>query len=319
MARRRHRIILFLVLPLCLAGVVFWVAERVLSPEQLYLRTQTLLEDRITTGFGIGNVQWQWPASILVNDLVVYSPAGSRFPELIRIGQLDLDLSLLGMVKGDFEIDRVELDGSSIVLERDDFGDLTLLSFFRSSTAPMQGPLTFEQSQITPTESALNPPEFAITNLELQTCPETVAHSPGGLDISQLRFEVSAEDPELWVMDGVAFDSSVKSIRLDGGGRLALGDFELVFEVDELTLNEELRLRMPPALRQIWDRYNPSGIASLRHELFFRNAQEIRNSMTVNISQGNLRLAEPEVTLESLSGELTLTPEAISFRNPLTG
>lgn len=319
LARRRHRTILFLILPLCLAGVVFWVAERVLSPEQLYLRTQTLLEDRISTGFGIGNVQWQWPATILVNDLVIYSPAGSRFPELIRIGQLDLDLSLLGMVKGDFEIDRVELDGSTIVLERDDFGDLTLLSFFRSSTAPMQGPVTFEQSQITPTESALNPPEFAITNLELQTCPETVAHSPGGLDISQLRFEVSAEDPELWVMDGVAFDSSVKSIRLDGGGRLALGDFELVFEVDELTLNEELRLRMPPALRQIWDRYNPSGIASLRHELFFRDAQEIRNSMTVNISQGNLQLAEPTVTLESLSGELTLTPEAISFRNPLTG
>lgn len=319
LARRRHRIILFLILPLCFVGVLFWVAEQVLSPEQLYLRTQTLLEDRITTGFGIEKVHWQWPATILVEDMVVYSPAGSRFPELIRIGKLDLDLSLLGLVTGNFEINRVELDGSSIVLERDDFGDLTLLSFFRNSTAPLQGPQTLEESQQVIKESALNPPEFSITNLELQTCPETVAHSPGGLDISQLRFEVSAEDPELWVMDGIAFDSSVRSIRLDGGGRLSLGDFEMVFEVDELTLNDELRQRIPPALRQIWDRYNPSGVASLRHELFFRDAREIRNSMTVNIAEGNLQLAEPAVTLESLTGELTITPEAISFRNPLTG
>ena len=319
LARRRHRIILFLILPLCFAGVLFWVAERVLSPEQLYLRTQALLEDRITTGFGIDQVQWQWPATILVENLVVYSPAGSRFPELVRIGRLDLDLSLLSLLTGEFEIDRVELDGSTIVLERDDFGDLTLLSFFRSSTAPMQGPVTFEQSQITVEPSGIDPPEFAITRLEVQTCPETVAHSPGGLNISQLRFEVSAEDPELWIMDGVAFDSSVKSIRLDGGGRLSLGDFELVLEVAELTLDEEMRRRIPPALRPIWDKYNPSGVASLRHELFFRDAREIRNSMTVNISKGKLQLTDPAVTLESLAGELTITPEAISFRNPLTG
>lgn len=319
LALRRHRIILFLLLPVLFAGVLFWVAERALSPEQLYLRTQSLLEERIATGFSLEKVQWQWPGSILLEDLVIYAPQGSRFPELLKIGQLDLDLSLLSLFAGQFKIERVELDGSTIVLERNDFGDLTLLSVVRSSTAPLQGPVTLEDSLKQAERTVIQPPEFVIRNLDVQTCPDTVAHSPGGLDISQLRLEVSAEDPELWEMDGVAFDPSVKSIRLDGGGRLSLGDFELVLEVAELSLDEELRQRIPPALRQIWDRYNPSGIASLRHELFFRDAREIRNSMTVNISEGELRLTEPAVTLESLSGELTITPEAISFRNPLTG
>ena len=318
-ARRRHRIILFLLLPILLAAVLFWVADKTLSPDQLQLRTKNFLQERLSTGFSIAKVEWQWPASILVEDLVIHSPDGSRLPELVRIGELNLDLSLLSLLMGELKIARVESDNSSIVLERDNFGDLTLLTVIRGSTAPVQGPLTYEDSLELRSASLIKPPELVIRNLAVHTCPETVAHSPQGLDISQLRLEVSAEDPELWVMDGVAFDSSVKSIRLDGGGRLSMGDFELVLEVDELTLNEDLRKRIPPALRPVWDKYNPSGIASLKHELFFRDTREIRNSMTVNISRGSLRLRDPEVTLESLSGELTITPDTISFRNPLSG
>jgi len=318
-ARRRHRIILFILVPAIFIGVLFWVAERVLSPEQLYLRAQTFLQNSISTGFSVAKVEWQWPASILVEDLVIHSPSGSRLPELIRIGQLAVDLSILGLITGDLEVSRAEIDNSTIVLERDTFGDLTLLAVLRSSTAPLQGPLTYEESRTVVRDSVIKPPELVISNLEVHTCPETVAHSPEGLDISQLRLEVSAEDPELWVMDGVAFDTSVKSIKLDGGGRLSMGDFELVLEVDELTLNDDLRKRIPPALRPVWDKYNPSGIASLKHELFFRDAREIRNSMTVDISRGKLQLSDPDVTLESLTGELTITPDAISFRDPLSG
>ncbi|MDG2085167.1 MAG: hypothetical protein P8K66_09445 [Planctomycetota bacterium] len=316
---RTRRIILFVVLPVMLVGVFFWVAERVLSPEQLYLRTTSLLEERISTGFSVAKVQWEWPSSVLVEDLVIHSPEGSRFAELLRIGLLDVDLSILGLLTGNFVISRVEVNKSTVVLERNNRGDLTLLNVVRESTSPVQGPLTEEESILTSEKKAIEPPEFVIRNLEVQTCPETVAHSPGGLDVSQLRLEISSEDPDLWEMDGLAFDSSVKSIRLDGGGRLSLGDFELVLEVDQLSLDEELRQRIPPALRLVWDRYNPSGIASLKHELFFRDSREVKNAMTVNLSQGELELKDPRINLTELAGELIITPSSISFRNPLTG
>ena len=145
-ARRRHRIILFLLLPILLAGVLFWVADKTLSPEQLQLRTQNFLQERLTTGFSVAKVEWQWPASILVEDLVIHSPVGSRLPELVRIGALNLDLSILSLFLGELKITRVESDNSSIVLERDNFGDLTLLTVIRGSTAPVQGPLTYEDS-----------------------------------------------------------------------------------------------------------------------------------------------------------------------------
>ena len=318
-AIRTRRIILFVVLPVMLVGVFFWVAERVLSPEQLYLRTTSLLEERISTGFSVAKVQWEWPSSVLVEDLVIHSPEGSRFAELLRIGLLDVDLSILGLLTGNFVISRVEVNKSTVVLERNNRGDLTLLNVVRESTSPVQGPLTEEESILTSEKKAIEPPEFVIRNLEVQTCPETVAHSPGGLDVSQLRLEISSEDPDLWEMDGLAFDSSVKSIRLDGGGRLSLGDFELVLEVDQLSLDEELRQRIPPALRLVWDRYNPSGIASLKHELFFRDSREVKNAMTVNLSQGELELKDPRINLTELAGELIITPSSISFRNPLTG
>ena len=318
-AIRTRRIILFVVLPVMLVGVFFWVAERVLSPEQLYLRTTSLLEERISTGFSVAKVQWEWPSSVLVEDLVIHSPEGSRFAELLRIGLLDVDLSILGLLTGNFVISRVEVNKSTVVLERNNRGDLTLLNVVRESTSPVQGPLTEEESILTSEKKAIEPPEFVIRNLEVQTCPETVAHSPGGLDVSQLRLEISSEDPDLWEMDGLAFDSSVKSIRLDGGGRLSLGDFELVLEVDQLSLDEELRQRIPPALRLVWDRYNPSGLASLKHELFFRDSREVKNAMTVNLSQGELELKDPRINLTELAGELIITPSSISFRNPLTG
>ncbi|NCF55959.1 MAG: hypothetical protein GWP41_06795 [Planctomycetia bacterium] len=318
-AIRTRRIILFVVLPVMLVGVFFWVAERVLSPEQLYLRTTSLLEERISTGFSVAKVQWEWPSSVLVEDLVIHSPEGSRFAELLRIGSLDVDLSILGLLSGNFVISRVEVNKSTVVLERNNRGDLTLLNVVRESTSPVQGPLTEEESILTSEKKVIEPPEFVIRNLEVQTCPETVAHSPGGLDVSQLRLEISSEDPDLWEMDGLAFDSSVKSIRLDGGGRLSLGDFELVLEVDQLSLDEELRQRIPPALRLVWDRYNPSGVASLKHELFFRDSREVKNAMTVNLSQGELELEDPRINLTDLAGELIITPSSISFRNPLTG
>ncbi|MEE2856504.1 MAG: AsmA family protein [Planctomycetota bacterium] len=317
-ARLKRYIFFLVILPLLITTVLFWVGTKVLSPEQMKYRAQALLADRLSTGFSLGDVNWRWPSHIEVSNLVIHSPPGSRYAELIRIPRLSIRLDPWSLVLGEVLLERVEITGSNLVLERDHLGDLTILDVLRDATAPIQGPQLPDTSLATSTPS-LTPPELIITDLRVDTCPATVAHSPGGLHVSSLRLEVSPDDPDLWVLDGVAFDSSVQSIRLDGGGRLSLGDFELALEVDQIQLNQTLRERIPPALRLLWDRYQPSGMASVSHELVLRDAQPVKNATFLTIQNGSIHLAEPDLVIDQLSGKLEITPDAISFRDPLKG
>ncbi|MGE4631424.1 MAG: AsmA family protein [Planctomycetota bacterium] len=316
---RMRRILLFvLIIPVLFAGVAFWIGSWVLSPEQMTYRAQALLADRLSTGFAIDGVKWKWPAGIEVNNLVIHPPHGSRYNELIRIARLDIALNPWAILIGKTNIERVEISGSTMVLERDHLGNLTILDVLRDAIAPVQGPALPSDVESRKT-TAMSPPELIISDLRVETCPVTIAHSPEGLQVSSLRLEVSADDPELWKLDGVAFDSSVRSIRLEGGGRLSMGDFELNLDIDRILLDQNLRERIPPALRLVWDNYHPTGIASLKHTLVLRDAQPIKNSTELSISQGSLRFEEPDILVDQLSGKLEITPEAISFRDPLIG
>ncbi|HIO65999.1 MAG TPA: AsmA family protein, partial [Planctomycetes bacterium] len=236
-ARLKRYIFFLVVLPLLITTVLFWVGTKVMSPDQMKYRAQALLADRLSTGFSIGDVNWIWPSHIEVSNLVIHSPPGSRYAELIRIKRLNIGLDPWSLILGEVLLDRVEITGSNLVLERDHLGDLTILDVLRDATAPIQGP-QLPDADPTSFNASLSPPELIITDLRVDTCPATVAHSPDGLHVSSLRLEVSPDDPDLWVLDGVAFDSSVQSIRLDGGGRLSLGDFELALEVDQIQLNQ---------------------------------------------------------------------------------
>ena len=316
---RLRRIFLFvLIIPLAFVGVTFWIGSWILSPEQMTYRARTLLADRLSTGFAVDDVKWNWPASIEVNNLVIYPPHGSRYAELIRISHLDIDLNPWALILGKTHIEKVEISGSTMVLERDHLGDLTILDVMRDAIAPVQGPSLLPEDDTNRT-AAIAPPELIISDLRVETCPVTIAHSPDGLHVSSLRLEVSSDDPQLWKLRGVAFDSSVRSIRLEGGGRLSMGDFELSLDIDRIQLDQHLRERIPPALRLVWDNYHPTGVASLKHTLVLRDAQPIRNSTELTISQGSLRFEEPDILVDQLSGKLEITPEAISFRDPLVG
>ncbi|MDE0958367.1 MAG: AsmA family protein [Planctomycetota bacterium] len=317
-ARLRRYLFFAVILPALIFSVGFWVVTQVLSPEQMKYRAQTLLGDHLTSGFSLGTVSWNWPARIEVKDLVIHSPPGSRYKELVRVPQLNISLEPWELISGDAQLSRIEITGSNIVLERDHLGDLTILDVLRDAFAPMQGP---ELPSISgqKNSTALTPPELVITDLRVETCPITVAHSPDGMQVSRLRLEVSPDDPDLWTLDGVAFDSSVQSIRLDGAGRLSMGDFELTLEVDQIQLNPELRDRVPPALQLLWDSYQPSGMASLNHVLILRDARPVKNSTFLTIQRGSIHLSEPDIDIEDLSGQLEINTDSISFRNPLKG
>ncbi len=314
-----RRILLFtVVIPAVVLGILFWVGTRVLSPEQMKYRAQAYLSDRLATGFSLGEIQWSWPARIDVQDLVIYSPPGSRYQELVSLPDLSISFNPWLLLGGEAQLTRMEIRGSRLVLERDHLGNLTILDVLRDAVAPIQGPaLPGEEAPATTT--SMTPPELIISNLRVDTCPETVAHSPDGLQVTSLRLEVSPDDPDLWTLDGTAFDSSVQSIRLDGGGRLSLGDFELALDVEEIQLDQQLRDRIPPALRLVWDRYHPSGKASIHHELMFRDAQPIKNSSMISIHDGSIHLEESDLRIDQLSGQLQITPKVISFRDPLRG
>lgn len=317
-ARLRRLLLFFVIVPLLFAGVTFWIGSWILSPEQMKYRAQTLLADRLSTGFSIEDIYWQWPSDILVKNLVIHPPHGSRYAELIRVSHLEIGLDPFALLLGNTQIDRIEISGSTMTLEKDHLGELTILDVMRDAVAPVQGPVPFRVDEIENTKS-ISPPELIISDLRVETCPETIAHSPEGLQVSSLRLEVSPDDPELWNLDGVAFDSSVRSIRLEGGGRLSMGDFELALDIDRIQLDQHLRGRIPPALRLIWDNYHPTGIASLRHTLILRDAQTVKNSTELSISKGSLRFDEPEIIVDQLSGKIEITPEAISFQDPLEG
>ncbi|MGE4618632.1 MAG: hypothetical protein AAEJ04_02345 [Planctomycetota bacterium] len=314
-----RRILLFvLVIPVLFAGVTFWIGSWVLSPEQMKYRATDLLVNRLATGFAIDDVQWTWPASIEIKDLVIHPPHESRYAELIRLSRLSLDLDPWSLLLGNPHIKRIEIAGSTLVLERDHLGELTLLDVLRDAVAPIQGPQLPETRESKQT-AELSPPELVISDLRVETCPETIAHSPEGLQVSSLRLEVSPDDPQLWKLNGIAFDSSVRSIQIEGAGRLSMGDFELALTVDRIQLDQNLRDRIPPALKLVWDGYHPTGIASLKHTLILQDAQPVKNSTELSISDGSLQFQQPDLLVDQLSGKLEITPEAIKFRKPLEG
>ncbi len=317
-ARFRRLLLLIIVVPIIFAGVTFWIGSSLLSPEQMKYRAQALLADRLSTGFSIEDINWKWPSNIVVNNLVIHPPHGSRYAELVRVSHLEIGLNPFALLMGETHLERIEISGSTVTLERDHLGELTILDVMRDAIAPVQGPAPIA-SVDTEFNKSLTPPELIISDLRVETCPDTIAHSPEGLQVSSLRLEVSPDDPQLWNLDGVAFDSSVRSIRIEGGGRLSMGDFELALDIDRIQLDQHLRDRIPPALRLIWDSYHPTGIASLKHTLILRDAQPVKNSTELSISQGSLRFQEPNLLVDQLSGKLEITPEAISFQDPLEG
>ncbi|MDE0960840.1 MAG: hypothetical protein OSB09_08675 [Planctomycetota bacterium] len=317
-ARLRRYLFFTVILPALIFSVGFWVVTQVLSPEQMKYRAQTMLGDRLTSGFSLGDVSWKWPAHIEVKNLVIHSPPGSRYAELVRIPELSIAFEPWSLITGVAQLSRIEITGSNLMLERDHLGDLTILDVLRDAFAPLQGP-SLPSDPSAEKSTALTPPELIITDLRVDTCPITVAHSPDGMQVSKLRLEVSPDDPDLWTLDGVAYDSSVQSISLDGGGRLSLGDFELSLEVDQIQLNPQLRDRVPPALQLLWDRYQPSGLASLNHVLILRDARPVKNSTFLTIQDGSIHLSEPDLEIQDLAGQLEINAESISFRNPLKG
>jgi hypothetical protein len=105
-ARLRRYLFFAVILPTLIFTVGFWVVTQVLSPEQMKYRAQTLLGDHLTSGFSLGTVSWNWPAHIEVKDLVIHSPPGSRYKELVRVPQLNISLSPWALIHGDAQLSR---------------------------------------------------------------------------------------------------------------------------------------------------------------------------------------------------------------------
>ena len=148
------------------AGVTFWIGSWLLSPEQMKYRAQALLADRLSTGFSIEDIYWQWPSDILVKNLVIHPPHGSRYAELIRISHLEIGLEPIALLMGKTHIERIEISGSTMTLERDHLGELTILDVMRDAIAPIQGPALSATEDLVDTKS-LSPPELIIKQIFL--------------------------------------------------------------------------------------------------------------------------------------------------------
>jgi len=317
--RRRKFILVGMVLPLLLFSALAIVGSYVLSPEQLRLRATALLQERLQVEFHLDPVKYSFPSTVIFEGIKISAPAGSRFTQLVDVPLIRLDFAVLPLLLGRTVLKKVEIDGARVYLERDDLGDLTLLKVLREATIPASGPMPEPQPEVISTPALLNPPEVIITNLSVETCPETVFKSTSALDVPSVRLEFSKEDPRSYQVSGLAFDPAVEAIHLRGSGKISTGDFQLELTVDRLKLDEQLRERLPQTLAVVWDRYLPTGTATFRHQLILEDSQLLRNAITLELMEGSIQLPQPKVEIRGIRGKVDLTPERLRIVEPLTG
>lgn len=290
-----------------------------LSPEQLRLRATALLEERLDVEFHLNPVKYSFPGTVRFEGIVISSPSGSRFPSLLEVPLLRLDFAVLPLLMGNTILEKVEVDGARVFLERDGLGDLTLLKILREATLPATGSLTEPPSDVLSAPTLLSPPEVTVTNLNVETCPDTVFKSSSALEVPSVRLEFSKDNPRSYQVSGVAFDPAVEAIHLRGEGDISTGDFQLNLTVDRLKLDEQLRERLPQTLAVVWDRYRPTGTATFRHQLILENSQLLRNAITLELMEGSVHLPQPDVEIRGIRGMVDLTPERLRIIEPLTG
>jgi hypothetical protein len=312
--RRRQILVGLVLLPaLALAGAALTVRE-FLRPEYLSQRVRESLSSRFAVDLAIGDVEVAFPDRVTVRDIVLFSPDGARFPHLFEVPRLTGRIRFWPLFSGRVELASLRIEGAEIFVERDGDGVCTLARAL--APPPEPGAPAGEAGPFL----SWTPPSATLTDLRVHCCPVSVFQTERPLEISSLELRYSDPRSTSYVLSGHAFDPAVSAIELAGEGSFLTGDLTATLRVDRLLLDEAFRSRLTEPLRRLWDEYHPSGTADVVHHLGLHRGTVVESRTIISLAQGGLRMEEPAIVLDDVSGRLELTlPGSVRIVEPLVG
>lgn len=317
--RLKQLIVGLVVVPLLLAVGAGLTLREFLGTEYLTARVTAALEDRFAVGFEVGSVSYSFPDLVTVEGLVLASPPGSRFAQLVEIPRMRGRLRLLSLLSGRVEMQSLRVDGAHVYIERDGDGVCTLKHAVDTTPAPVTPESADERPGL-----GWTPPSVILRNVQVHCCPVSVFQTERPLSIPSLVLRYDDEERRSFRLSGRAADPAVEGIELTGieltgSGDFATGDLDATLTIEDLALDDSLGERLPESLRQVWDEYRPRGIADLDHRLVLEAGVVTENRARIALVDVGIEMTSPPVNLEGVRGAIEVTPHSVEVIDPLVG
>lgn len=291
-SRWRRVIVVLFVVTLVFGAVHVTLALR---PNALKERVEASLQEYLAYPFDIGSVEWLgFGDGIRIHDLEIHSPSGSIYENVIEIPALDLKLDWWNAVFQGAPLRSVAIRDPRVYVEIDP----------RDNTIPL-GQILNPLPPTPPDQVPPALPSILVENLEVHSCPVTLYHLSEPIRVERFRFDLL--ENRRYSFAGTARHPSFRQIRLQGSGHRYERSFTGKLEVSELDL-DAIRSNLAPAFVPSWEAYSPKGKASAELSFRARDGRLTSWNSTLSIQNGSLRLEQPAVVLEAVSGEVHVTP-----------
>lgn len=291
-ARRWRRVVGFVALVgLAVALSTFvWLTR----PSELEARMRTELDRRLALSYSVGEVRYEFPGRLIVENLEVMSPEGARYPRVLEIPRTTFEFSWIKWWYDGQPLGRVHLENPRLFLE-----------LGTDSTVPLSQLLapTDETEEV---EGAL--PEIRIDRLELHTCPKTIFRQDVPLLVQDFSLELQSDDQ--YRVSSSAAHSFFRRVQLAGDGARKESRFSGKIVVDRLDLDAEIRDRLPPRFLSLYDTYSPEGVATAHLQFEVIGGRLADWSLDLEILEARVALADFDLSLEAVHGTLRLEPQA---------
>lgn len=292
-SRARRVLIVLTVFTLAFGAFNVYYALR---PEALSERVDAALSEYLAFPYHFSRVEWLGVREgIRVHDLVVDSPEGSHFEHVLEITELDLRLDWWKAIRGDMPLRLVTVRRPKVFVEVDP----------RDQTIPL-GQMLKPLPPTPPDQVPPAIPSVVVEDLELQSCPLTIYQLDEPVRVGRFRFDLL--ENRRYQFSGTAQHPLVREIRLVGKGHRYERSFAGRLEISQLDL-DSIRQNLAPGFLETWESYDPKGKASAVLSFRLEDGGLTEWHSTLSVRNGSLRLEEPPVLLESVTGQVEISPE----------
>ena len=302
---RRALWIVALSLPLLAGALVGFNVWLVLHPDQVEAHVRRALDQTLSLPFEIGHVEYTLTEGLVVEDLVVASPPGSRYPHLAEIERARVRIRFLKALLGASPLEFIEIHSPTVYLEQDREGALTLVQMF-AAAPERRGERTIDEI-----------PAVELRDLTVHVCSETLVDLAEPLRLPYFNVTLGTRRGQ-FEFNGSVEHQHVRRIHLRGRGDLREQLITGALEVMGLGVDDELKVRIPGG-REFWDRFRPTGLADIELEFQLEAGRLTNYRAEARLLDGTLSLESPPLTIESLGGVVEVTPEGVRTLTPLEG
>lgn len=306
--RRKATWILWaLILPLIVFGIAFLNIALLLNPAQVDARVRQILSEQLTVPYRLGSVSFGFSSGLILHDLEIQSPAGSRDPTILRADEIRIELRQLALLRGHVAIDVLRVEKPHLHLERNADGELNLFNIFKKE-------LEDERRDV------LELPEITIRDIDLTVCPESLIDLDVPVKIPLLTLSLPERAGGDSLLDAKVYHPELHNIILRGKWNARAERFSGEIRASEVVFGQRLRKRLPESWRHLFDTFNPEGMADMGFNIVYEGGEVLDWQGTLDVRGASFFPTDFPLAIRSLSGSAKFLPSGrIEITRPFQG